>query len=67
METMIQNKPHKFSITLKENDTNSCTYRVNRKLYDTLKVYLVVKFTGSTVGSAVTHSGGKFALVYNQS
>ena len=34
---------------------------------DTLKVYLVVKFTGSTVGSAVTHSGGKFALVYNQS
>lgn len=39
METIL-NKPHKFSITLKENDSNSCTYRIDRKLYDKLKVYL---------------------------
>ena len=39
METVL-NKPHKFSITLKENNVNSCTYRVNRKLFDTLKKYL---------------------------
>ena len=39
MESKL-NKPHKFSITLKENNTNSCTYKVDRKIYDTLKKYL---------------------------
>ncbi len=39
METIL-NKKRKFSITLRENDSNSCTYRVNRKIYDTLKKYL---------------------------
>lgn len=39
MEKLL-NKKHKFSITLRENDSNSCTYRVNRKIYDTLKKYL---------------------------
>lgn len=33
-------KPHKFSITLRENGANSCTYKVNRKIFDTLKKYL---------------------------
>ena len=39
METVL-NKPHKFSITLKENNANSCTYRIDRKLFDKLKLYL---------------------------
>ena len=39
METVL-NKPHKFSITLKENDANSCTYRIDRQLFDKLKKYL---------------------------
>lgn len=33
-------KQHKFSITLRENDANSCTYKVSRKIFDTLKKYL---------------------------
>lgn len=33
-------KQRKFSITLRENDTNSCTYKVNRKIFDALKKYL---------------------------
>lgn len=33
-------KQRKFSITLKENGTNSCSYKVNRKIFDTLKKYL---------------------------
>ncbi|WP_276882774.1 hypothetical protein [Campylobacter cuniculorum] len=39
METLL-NKKHKFSIILRDNDSNSCIYRVNRKIYDTLKKYL---------------------------
>ena len=39
METKL-NKPRKFSVMLKENDTNSCSYKIDRKLYDTLKKYL---------------------------
>ena len=39
METIL-NKQRKFSIILKENDNNSCTYRIDRKLFDTLKKYL---------------------------
>jgi len=30
----------RYSVTLKENDTNSSTYRVSRKIFDTLKKYL---------------------------
>ena len=37
---MILNKQRKFSVTLKENDSNSCTYRISRHLFDTLKNYL---------------------------
>ena len=37
---MILNKQRKFSVTLKENDSNSCTYRISRHLFDTLKKYL---------------------------
>ena len=33
-------KQNKFSVILKENDTNSCTYQINRMLFDTLKKYL---------------------------
>ena len=33
-------KTHKFSVTLRENDTNSCTYRIDQKLFDPLKKYL---------------------------
>lgn len=33
-------KKGKFSIILKENDTNQCTYKIDRKLFDTLKKYL---------------------------
>ena len=30
-------KTNKFSVILKENDKNSCTYQINRMLFDTLK------------------------------
>lgn len=33
-------KTNKFSVTLRENDINSCTYRIDQKLFDTLKKYL---------------------------
>lgn len=33
-------KQRKFSITLRENGANSCTYKVNRKIFDILKKYL---------------------------
>lgn len=33
-------KQRKFSITLRENNANPCTYKVDRKIFDTLKKYL---------------------------
>jgi len=33
-------KMNKYSVTLRENDKNSCTYKIDQKLFDTLKKYL---------------------------
>ncbi len=36
------------------------------KTTGTLNVYLIIKYTGTTVGSEVQQNGGKFTLIYNQ-
>lgn len=36
----FKRKVKKFSVILKEDDTNQCSYKIDRRVFDTLKKYL---------------------------